>query len=117
MISDVASRSTSPILEEPLSKTNNTIVTSRRSKNPPQVVVPNKKPIITPPPHIQLQPQLLRQLEQFKATPRKNVKKGSKNTREFIEKNPKPKFDPNNFELKEFQHCIITDLKIGFLFL
>lgn len=111
MISDVPSRSTSPIIEEPLSKTNNTIVSSRRSKNL-QIAVPSKKPVITPPPHIQLQPQLLRQLEQFKATPRKSFKKG-KNSRESIEKFPKPKFDPNNFELKEFQHCIITDLKIG----
>lgn len=25
----------------------------------------------------------------------------------------KPKFDPNNCEMKEFKHCIITDLKIG----
>ena len=115
-ISDIASRSTSPIIEEPLIKNStNPIVTSRRSKNTPSTInhAPNtnKKPFVSTPPHIQLQPQLLRQLEQFKATPRRTVLKRTK--KESIDKNPKPKFDPNNFELKEFQHCIITDLKIG----
>jgi hypothetical protein len=130
-IIEIPSRSASPVFEESSSSVFNTS-TARKPKNSLLLLPSNTIPtttttistsssvIITKKNFVsssqqQIQPQ---QQQQFKSqsnanlSPRRTIIK-KKPTQQQNDKFLKQKYDPNHLELKEFKHCIITDLKIG----